>query len=175
MYESGNGAPPNPMSRLACAAIMKSDAVKTDAMRAAAAHKSTITKGRDGWEAKAMVELDGKRWISVSTYKDHRGIVTSLQGVKVAADSGISFILYGDFNKRISASGVRCTEKTITTHHNAVMSDIESFRALALAFYADKDASDSEQTADQRSADFHDAPGEPDEASEPDYMLRRAI
>lgn len=46
--------------------------------------------------------------------------------------------MFQDFNKHVMATGVRCTEKSITTHHNAVMSDIESYRALALKFYAAK-------------------------------------
>lgn len=46
-------------------------------------HTSNIGKGRDGWVAEAMVDLDGTRWLKVATHKTHGGIVTYIQAVKV--------------------------------------------------------------------------------------------
>ncbi len=99
-------------------------------------HTSTFRKGREGWEGRAEVGLDGARHLVVSTHKAHGGIVTYIQAVKFDDAGCYSYVMFQDFNKRIPYMGIRCTEKTITTHHNAVMSDIEDYRALVLDFYA---------------------------------------
>ncbi len=128
-------------------------------------HDSKISKGRDGWEAVAEVELDSERWLRVGTHKTQGGIVTNIQAIRLDDHDCYSFVLFQDYNARVMNKGARCTEKTISSLHNAVMDTIEGYRALALEFYAakavkDQEANDREQAADQRNADFHDAPGE---------------
>lgn len=129
-------------------------------------------KGRDGWEAETRVTLAGARVIEVHTYKTYKGLGTVFQ-VGTRDGAFISFDLMGDFKEYLLApAGMKATEKSINTYHAAALAALPAVHARALAFYAIKDAKDEaasnrEQAADQRNADFHDAPGEPDEASDP--------
>lgn len=103
-----------------------------------------IQKGRDGWEAKTELLLDGltlterdkvkQGYLTISTRKTSRGLET---GCSVAFRDGMFMThrLYEDFNARFAASDARCTEKAIRTMHAAALDKLDTIKAAALAHY----------------------------------------
>lgn len=103
-------------------------------------HDSSINKSlTNGWQAKAMVELDDDRWMIVTTFKPQGGggIATSFQACKCEAGL-VRFAICGDFRESGPIVPVKCTEKSIMTQHGYAMDRIDEVRARALEFYAAK-------------------------------------
>lgn len=100
---------------------------------------TTITKGRDGWEARTIISLGAPHILEVRTSTTQRGLVT--RATRYKAERGMmSYELFGDFSENVTVTKDRCTEKSVTTQHRAALADIESIKAKCAAFYAAKAA-----------------------------------
>lgn len=95
------------------------------------------------------LDHDGKRaQLVLSTYKGS-GQVFSSASVQFVERGYITFELYGDYRKVVRREHVaRVTQKVIDAVHAVFTAEaIETFKADAIAFYADKRAKEQEQTA----------------------------
>ena len=106
-----------------------------------------IYKGRDGWQAKTEIDLEGVTLtegdkvkpaiLTISTRKTSRGLET---GCSVAFRDGMFMThrLYEDFNARFAASDARCTEKAIRTMHDDALAKLDTIKTAALEHYGVK-------------------------------------
>ena len=101
---------------------------------------TTISKGRNGWEAETMASIpDTNRVLVIRTGKMDGGVVTR---AVVNTDSGDGFLtwnLFGDYCARTVYKGARATEKTVTELHQIALDGVEQTLAAALAHYAAKE------------------------------------
>ena len=101
---------------------------------------TTISKGRDGWQAETVIDLGIKdRVLIVSSHKATGGVVTT-STVNTKKDGFLSWDLFGDFRRRTMFKGARCTEKTVRALHQQALDAVEQIKAEAAAFYQVKDA-----------------------------------
>ena len=103
-----------------------------------------IYKGRDGWQAKTEIDLEGvtltegdkvkQGVLTISTRKTPRGLESS---ASVAFRDGMFMThrLYQDFTARMAASDVRCTEKAIRTMHDAALAKLPTIIECARKHY----------------------------------------
>ena len=111
-----------------------------------------VSKGRDGFQAKDSIQLDGKRFLEVMTSKSGGRLGTSAH-VAIHENGFVTWNMFGDFRERCMVTTQRCTEKSVTAQHATVMADIEGIKARAKAFYAVHDKPESK--ADEQ-APAHD-------------------
>lgn len=110
---------------------------------------TNIYKGRDGWQAKTIIELGsgtnrhGKPCsfiLKITTYKTARGIVSNASGFTVVDGfESHAFDLAGrgggDFSKRVHSFPQRCTEKAVREIHNTALLYQHDLVAQAKAHY----------------------------------------
>jgi hypothetical protein len=81
-----------------------------------------------------------KACLTLNTHTSNRCGLTSYAQVGFeSADGCVSFLLFGDFNKRVlTTPSVRGTQKAIDTHHRTAFTPeaIEALKAEAVSFYA---------------------------------------
>lgn len=99
-----------------------------------------IYKGRDGWQAQTDTELDNNRVLRLNTYKSGRGgVITNASVHTVISGSFLQHELFGDYNKNaIEERTARCTEKTVTTQHQAAQGQLDAIKLAVANFYAAK-------------------------------------
>ena len=98
-----------------------------------------ISKGRNGWEAKTTIDMGAyDRVLIVSTHKTAGGMVTNAT-VNTKDGDFLVWNMFGDFNKRTSYKGARCTEKTVRELHQMALDGIEQTLAAAAAHYEAKE------------------------------------
>lgn len=98
-----------------------------------------IFKGRDGWEARSLFDMDNGRVLILDTHKTTGGVVQHAMVNKRTMDGmGFEWDIFGDFSKRTVLKGLRCTEKTIREQHALALAGIEATTETALAYYAAK-------------------------------------
>lgn len=103
--------------------------------------KTIISKGREGWEAKTIIGMGAKnRLLVIHTYKCSGGMVNTFCIFTDMGDGGMSCELFGDYSKRTTYKGTRCTEKTVRDLHAQALSVSDLHMRDAAEFYAKKDA-----------------------------------
>mgnify|MGYP001022612851 CR=1 FL=1 len=101
---------------------------------------TTISKGRDGWDAETVIDLETKNRVLIITTHKVNGGVANRATVNTKKDGFLSWDLFGDFSKRTVFKGTRCTEKTVRALHQQALDAVEQIKAEAAAFYQVKDA-----------------------------------
>ena len=97
--------------------------------------QTTIGKFSGAWRADSTVKLWDKYELSISTRKGLRGL-GSYCSVYTVEDGYRTHMLYQDYSKCWqSTPGARCTEKNITTLHNATLVDIKAIVFDLLVHY----------------------------------------
>lgn len=98
-----------------------------------------LTKGKDGWRAKDLIDFDGPRKLCVETYK-YSGSMITRAAVNTYTDYGFSHAFGlaggGDYSERVIVSAERATEKTIAKQHAEAMEQLEQIIQRAKAHYA---------------------------------------
>jgi hypothetical protein len=111
-------------------------------MSASTTQSTTISKGRDGWEARTTIGMGvSNRVLIIDTHKTQGGVVTNCM-VNTERDGFLSWNIFGDFSKRSMFRGVRCCEKTVRSIHEQALFASDLTMSEAAAFYAKKDAKD---------------------------------
>lgn len=101
---------------------------------------ATISKGRDGWEAKTTVDMGtANRVLIVSTRKTNGGVITRAMVNTSSGDGFLTWDLFVDFSARTVYKGARCTEKTVRELHQLALDGIEQTLAAAAAHYEAKE------------------------------------
>ena len=101
-----------------------------------------VYKGRDGCEAQNDIELDNGKILRIRTSKTYSGLCSSAQ-VFTLENGFMTTILYGDFAKRVSHAGVRCTEKNVREKQSAMVATIEALKVEVAALYEAKEKKES--------------------------------
>ncbi len=97
--------------------------------------ETMIGKGNNGWKATTQIDLDAPYVIEISTHKSLGVLVTNATRYKL--ESGMkSYMMFGDFSKRIIVTKNRCTEKSVLAQHAAAIADVDAIKAECAAFYA---------------------------------------
>jgi hypothetical protein len=105
--------------------------------------KTTLIKGRDGWEAETRIELDAERALQIRTSKGGRGLQTSATVIK-PTPTGFTWSPFEDFKETLrDGQGLRCTEKTVREEHAKALTDVDLLLARAAAHYT-KDATEQQ-------------------------------
>ena len=113
-----------------------------------------MSKGRNGWEAKTELPLDGitredhtgtcPAILTISTMKTSRGGLVTSCSVAFRSGMFMSHRLYEDFSQRYTyAPNARCTEKAVATMQDQALADLALIEQAARDHYAGR-----EQTAD---------------------------
>ena len=101
---------------------------------------TSISKGRNGWEAETMVSIpDTNRVLVIRTGKMDGGVITRAVVNTDNGDGFLSWNLFGDYSSRTVYKGARATEKTVTELHQIALDGVEQTLAAALAHYAAKE------------------------------------
>lgn len=112
-----------------------------------------VWKSHGGWEAKTRVSLgpvkdhageDAERVLSLRTAKAQRGGVYSFASVATVRGGVESFLLFGDFSKRLPPSDGPATEKRVRAVHATSLAELPQIIEEARAFYAKKEAAAAE-------------------------------
>ena len=107
--------------------------------------KTTITKGREGWEAETRIELDTERALQIRTSKGARGLQTSATVIK-PTPTGFIWSPFEDFKETLrDGKGLRCTEKTFTEEHTKALVDVDLLMVRAAAHYKKAEQEEAEQ------------------------------
>lgn len=115
---------------------------------------TTVEKGRNGWEAKTEIPLDGitredhtgtcPAILTIRTSKPSRGGVVTHCSVAFRSGAFMSHRLHEDYSQRYDYDpNARCTEKAIKTAHDTALADFDRIEQAARDHYAGR-----EQTAD---------------------------
>ncbi len=85
--------------------------------------KTIIRKGREGWEGRTEIKNEQGNWgVTISTWKNHRGLYSSFQCHDILEGGNMSFQIYSDELKYkrgdiTSDHTSRCTENSIKALH----------------------------------------------------------
>lgn len=96
-----------------------------------------LSKGRDGWKAETHIELDGGRWLDISTWKSNGGIRSRVHCYR-REGSFRTYALFQDYNATLATSTARCTEKAVAELHRQALAKLDEVKAAVTAFYAAK-------------------------------------
>lgn len=96
---------------------------------------TTITKGREGWQAETRIELDTERALQIRTSKGTRGLQTSATVIK-PTPTGFTWSPFEDFSEALrEGKGLRCTEKAVMEEHAKALVDVDLLIVRAAAHY----------------------------------------
>ncbi len=96
-----------------------------------------ISKGRDGWKAETHIELEGGRWLDISTWKSNGGIRSRAHCYRCEGAFRI-YALFQDYSATLATSPARCTEKAVAELHRQALGKLDEVKAAVAAFYAAK-------------------------------------
>jgi len=88
--------------------------------------KTTIFKGRDGWQAETIIPFEGERGeqgyrLKISTYKGTRSVPT-YAGTERLDGAFVTTRIFRDFRGVVfKGVGLRCTEKTVREQHEKAL------------------------------------------------------
>lgn len=119
-------------------------------------YETLIRKGRDGFEAKTEIVLEGvktkgeggtsfnrpgKSVLTISTGKSsfNKGLRSFASASFHGDDGTITTVLFGDYSKTLAKNFERCTEKTVTKLHAEVLVMVPAILEEVTAFYAPKE------------------------------------
>lgn len=106
-------------------------------------YETTVTRGRDGVEAKTVIDLgyDGRE-LHVTTCKRGCGGLSTMANVFTRTEGGsLTCVLFQDFHARLAEDRTaRCTDKAIRTMHAQALDDIEAVLTKAKAQHPPKPA-----------------------------------
>lgn len=100
---------------------------------------TTISKGRNGWEARTIVPLErgeGYR-LKVSTYKGDRGLVTYASTERLDGHF-VTFRMFRDFHMTVLREPTRCTEKAVREQHQRALDQLADILAREAAWEAEQ-------------------------------------
>lgn len=105
---------------------------------------TTITKGKNGWEAETVLSFDEAkhRKLTIETHKNGSdGTLITRASVSEHRDGMMRHAFglgsgTGDYSKRVVVTRERCTEKNVRTQHTAALHQVVDITAEAHAHYA---------------------------------------
>lgn len=95
-------------------------------------------KPRSGWNAQTYYDFDGDRKLCLHTSKCEQGGISTFATVALHKDGFTTFALFYDYGKTVLRSGVKATEKGVTTLHAEAQAMLPQVIADAKAHYAAK-------------------------------------
>ncbi len=98
-----------------------------------------INKGRTGWTAETIIDLEDNKRLTITTMKRHNNRLMTTASVGRVEGMFVSHTMYQDFSKVISASDPKkVTEKSVSTQHSRVMEpqSLQSIMTMVKTHYA---------------------------------------
>lgn len=103
-------------------------------------HTYTLTRKRNGLEAKTVIPMEGNRRLWITTSKGSRGLWTSASVIHEKSGGIITHVFggaEGDFSESVRRDPkARATEKAIRTMHEDALRDADRIVVAATMHYA---------------------------------------
>ena len=94
----------------------------------------------DGWTAETKVALDETRVLRIYTSKRSDKWIWTYASVHHRNGTALTHAIYQDYSKPLAKSGLRCTEKNVSSQHKAILGIIDTIIADVHRFYAKEPA-----------------------------------